>query len=187
MDEKKFNLDGPDGLAHYWHDLRKEERIFSAKQSGGESVMIWGAMSFYGLSHIRVVKDTMNSAKYCKVLEEFLFPFAAETLGERWVFQQDNASVHTSNLTKKWFVDNSVSVLDWPAKSPDLNIIENLWGVLARRVFKDGRQYSSKKELQDGILVAWRSITEDYLGRLYKSIPNKANGCPGKQGGKTKY
>ena len=44
-DEKKFNLDGPDGLKHYWHDLRREPEIFSRRVSGGGSVMIWAAIS----------------------------------------------------------------------------------------------------------------------------------------------
>ena len=43
-DQKKFNLDGPDGYAYYWHDLRskKDQKIFSKQKFGGGSVMIWG-------------------------------------------------------------------------------------------------------------------------------------------------
>lgn len=41
-DEKKWNLDGPDGLRYYWHDLRKEPRYFSKRNFGGGSLMVWG-------------------------------------------------------------------------------------------------------------------------------------------------
>lgn len=30
--------------------------------------------------------------------------------------------------------------MEWPAKSPDINIIENIWGRLARDVYKQGCQ-----------------------------------------------
>lgn len=44
-DEKKFNLDGPDGWAYYCHDLRTSERVFSRRQMGGGSVILWACFS----------------------------------------------------------------------------------------------------------------------------------------------
>lgn len=38
--EKKFILDGPDGFAHYWHDIRNEPRVLSTRQKGRKSVMV---------------------------------------------------------------------------------------------------------------------------------------------------
>ncbi|KAM8717008.1 hypothetical protein ACLKA7_003818 [Drosophila subpalustris] len=40
-DEKKWNLDGPDGSRCYWRDLRKDPIYFSKRNFGGGSVMVW--------------------------------------------------------------------------------------------------------------------------------------------------
>ena len=45
------------------------------------------------------------------------------------IFQQDNASIHTSKLTKDWSKTKNIDVLDGSAKSPNLNPIKNLWGI----------------------------------------------------------
>ncbi len=42
-DEKKFNLDGPDGFQYNWHDPELPKEIFSNRVSGGCSIMVWGA------------------------------------------------------------------------------------------------------------------------------------------------
>lgn len=43
-DEKKFNLDGPDGYSYYWHDVRKEKLSKMQRQNGGGGVMVWAAI-----------------------------------------------------------------------------------------------------------------------------------------------
>ena len=42
-EEKKFNLDGPDGFQYYWQDLAKDKQVRMSRNFGGGSVMVWGA------------------------------------------------------------------------------------------------------------------------------------------------
>ncbi len=56
-----------------------------------------------------------------------MLPSADKLYGDAdFIFQQDLAPAHTAKGTKSWFNDHGVTVLDWPANSPDLNPIENL-------------------------------------------------------------
>ena len=75
------------------------------------------------------------------MLGESLLPEAPLVTSGDYVFQQDNASIHVSTSAKLWFEANSLNLLDWSAKSPVFNPIENVWGLLAREVYKNGTQY----------------------------------------------
>ena len=50
--------------------------------------------------------------------------------GEEWIFQQDNAVIHNASITKKYLFEQKIKLLDHKACSPDLNPIENLWGLI---------------------------------------------------------
>ncbi len=92
-----------------------------------QSVMIWAAVSSAGVGPLCFLKSTVNAAIYQDILEHFMLPSADKLYGDAdFIFQQDLAPAHTAKGTKSWFNDHDVTVLDWPANSPDLNLIENL-------------------------------------------------------------
>ena len=47
------------------------------------------------------------------------------------------------NESMTFLRDRGVKLLDWPALTPDLNPIENLWGIVARQVYDGGRQFET--------------------------------------------
>ncbi len=51
-----------------------------------------------------------------------------------FIFQQDLAPAHSAKSPKSWLNDHGVSVLDWPANSPDLNPRENIWDIVKRKM-----------------------------------------------------
>ncbi len=120
-DEKKFNLDGPDGWQYYWADLRKEPQSFFSRHSGGGGLMVWVAISYHGKSKLAFLEGKQDSEKYIYTLSEYMLPFAHLNYGTEFEFQQDNCSIHKSHLTNQFFEEMNANVMEWPALSPDLN------------------------------------------------------------------
>ena len=69
--------------------------------------------------------------------------------GEEWIFQQDNDAIHNVSIAKKFWLEQKIRLLDNPACSLDLNLIENLIGLIVANVYEEGRQYSAISELKN--------------------------------------
>ncbi|KHJ78121.1 hypothetical protein OESDEN_22259 [Oesophagostomum dentatum] len=167
-DEKKWNLNGPDGNHFYWHDLRKDPQYLSRRNFGGGSVMTWGAFYQGGTLELQFTSTSMNSDDYQLVLSMSVVPFFRRNSQSGYVFMHDNAPIHTSNSTIAFLNSKKIPVLPWPPCSPDLNPIENIWGLMVRRVYANNKQYNTENELKKAILEQWEKVPSSLLENLIK-------------------
>ena len=150
--------------------------------------MVWGAISFNGRLKLEEVNGRMNAEGYVNMLKNAnLKQKCIQLVGSNWIFQQDNAPCHRANLSRVYFEQESINLLNWPANSPDLNIIENMWSQMVREVYKGGRQFSSLPMLKEAIYSAWETISQDYIKTLYKSMKGRVGEVLMKRGGATSY
>ncbi|EYC03119.1 hypothetical protein Y032_0096g2948 [Ancylostoma ceylanicum] len=129
----------------------------------------------------------MDSAEYQGVLQRHLLPSLRGRRPLKYTIQQDNAAVHVSQSTKTWLSKNRVNVMDWPACSPDLNPMENLWGIIARKVYSNHCQFQTIDDLKTAVIDAWEDVEDDTLRNLVNSMPNRLFEVASRQGGPIDY
>ncbi|GBM21877.1 hypothetical protein AVEN_32861-1 [Araneus ventricosus] len=97
--------------------------------------MVWGCLAANGFGNLHFCSGTIKAPDYIRVLEVNLRPSLQRLFGrKRYLFQQDNARPHTAKITETWLHTKRVPVLEWPAASPDLSPIENIWRILKRNM-----------------------------------------------------
>jgi len=172
--------------------LKAAHTFISHGPSGRAGHMVWAGIALFGKTEIAFVKGRQTAADHIKTLEEYLVPFidGIEEIEPdiKCRLMQDNASIHTAGVTKKWLAEQTFDVLEWPAKSPDLNPIENAWSQLARIIYDNGRkQYDSLEALKEAILSAWEQLDMGYIERVINSVPKRLVKCIRAKGDKIDY
>lgn len=92
---------------------------------------------------------------------------------------------HSSKVVKEWFNKERVEVLSWPAQSPDLNPIENLWNDVKVKI--GGKNFKNADELWEGIKKEWNSIPVSRCRTLVESMSRRCDATIKSCGQSTKY
>ena len=130
--------------------------------------MIWGAFLFKGKSKLHFVDVTLNGQGYVELLKSRLIPFARRYHGENYIFQQDNAFCHTCKVSSDFLNSKGINVMTWSPYSPDLNPIENLWGIMKNKILLINPTFLN--EIKQFIQEEWDEITITTLRNLADSM-----------------
>lgn len=144
---------------------------------GGGSVCFWAGFAYNGKLQIIKADKRLDARGYQKILDKCLIGHGehiTENGASSYTFQQDNASIHKAKTTMEYFTKfENIRLLDWPSKSPDLNPIENLWGILARMVYSNGVEYDNMSDLEEAVYRCWDEIEIETLRSLIDSMPTR--------------
>lgn len=149
--------------------------------------MTWAGISYNGKTPIRLISTKMNAEMYSNLLEDVLLTQNFGIPRRNFTFQHDNASIHAARHTKKFLKDKKIPVLEWAACSPDLNPIENVWSLLSRSVYANGRQFNNVKELKTQIEEEWNKIDRRVIRNHIESMENRLQQVILEKGGHTTY
>ncbi|KAJ8733111.1 hypothetical protein PYW08_001409 [Mythimna loreyi] len=97
----------------------------------------------------------------------------------------DNTRCPTSRITRQFFEEVEIRVMDWPALSPDMNTIEHLWDELNRRVWARNPVPSSVEELKTALLEEWHGIPQETVKKLIRSMKIRLQAAIRARGGNT--
>ena len=99
----------------------------------------------------------------------------------RMVLHRILPSLHQSSSRRK-----KIKVLqDWPAQSPDMNIIEHVWGRMKEEAWKT--KPKNLDELWEACKTAFFAIPDDFINKLYESLPNRMDAVLQAHGSHTRY
>ena len=131
----------------------------------------------------------MNSQRYLEILEDQIHPISYH-LGDPssdWLYMDDNAPPHRSLLIRNFKQQSGLRTIDWPAMSPDLNPIENVWSLLKKNVRRRLKATDDIQSLKDLLKREWDNLSQTTIDSIIESMPSRVRSVIGNSGGNTKY
>ncbi|GFU71681.1 transposable element Tcb2 transposase [Trichonephila clavipes] len=179
-DESRFSLSSDcrrqliwreSGTAYRPENIQEKDRYPTCR------IMVWAGIMINGRTRLHAVANgTMTAQRY---IDEVLLPHVhlfRGAVGDKFVFMDNNATCHRTLAVQDCLDSKGIQRLVWPARSPDLNPIENVWDALGRQVA--GRNYlpTNKNTLIRALTEEWDKLPQQLLDNVVQNVSSHLSG-----------
>ncbi|MBW0591824.1 hypothetical protein O181_131539 [Austropuccinia psidii MF-1] len=135
--------------------------------------MIWACFAGSTKGPLVFLNRPLNAAAFIEqVYDPALLPFLNQMANAPYfqghqniAMMEDGAPIHTAQLSNEWRQAHAIAKLPWPAHSPYLNPIENVWHKMKSHVIKHYNPHTIA-ELRAAIYGAWNDLPAQFLADL---------------------
>ena len=148
----------------------------------------WGCFSSNGFGKLYLFREDLNADSTITIYEQALLPsikvcFPQPSLS--WFLLEDNDPKHRAKKCAQWKGEKEISVLPWPSYSPDLNPIENVWGLMKLKLAS--KNPLTIRGFESEISKIWKSFNLEYASNLVSSMERRITCCITTHGDYTGY
>lgn len=191
-DQKSFHftLDGPQRRKKDGEQC-DENDVVPNKQSGKITLKVWGWMSDAGPGELVIVNHKANSNNYLDVLNNVMLPsvrtlYPADEM-EVINFVDGNCPLNRAPIVKKWFAAHKdINRVPLPPKSPDLNPMENLWGLVGQ-MWENYNERTAEDPYQQCLHIWDELRTQNCCTNIVNSMRERLEAVIAADGGYTKF
>ncbi|GFS60689.1 transposable element Tcb2 transposase [Trichonephila clavipes] len=190
-DESRFSLSSDCRRQLIWREsgtAYRPENIQEKDRYPTCSIMVWAGILINGRTRLHVVANgTMTGQRYIDEVLLLHVRLFRGAVGDKFVFMDDNATCHRTLAVQDCLDSEGIQRLVWPACSPDLNPIENVWDALGRQVA--GRNYppTNKNTLIRALKEEYDKLPRQLLDNVVQSMVRRVKCCITLHGGHIPY
>lgn len=131
------------------------------------------------------IKGRLAGGRSTNILEAVMLPMANESFpNQNFHLHQDKCPAHTCKYVNNWLVENDINMVDWNAKSPALNSLENLWGL----PLNSWEFWSpNRNELWEAIQQVWQEVDVEIIKNIILSKKRGLQIVLNRRGAAVKY
>ncbi|GFW40006.1 transposable element Tcb2 transposase [Trichonephila clavipes] len=162
--------------------------IIERDRYGGHGVLVWGGIMLGSRTDLHIFDaGSVNGTRYCN---EILLPYVRlfrGAMGLQFLFMDDNAPCHRTVAAQQLLESEDIERMDWPARSPDLNLIEHVWDFLSRRLAARTLPPVTIREIRLELQHEWAAMPQQLIDTLILSMGRRCETCPAVKGDHIPY